>query len=253
MQVINISVINRVNRVWGEWILNLSTTVNTNGIAHYTAYKTNQREYYDSYADLDLTVAIIRSLADDDMQQWQAVKDACNELTGVTNWTFDLANNRIIYTELAILNQKCVDDSCDSYPYLWSRDAGLGKYPSQTGICLAVASLNSQTLTSIGTRNNSFACFTIKSNGAADWWAVDRNPNLNYDQNAVTPTSNISLTVIAHKIISNVSSSNQAISLLAEAYLENVAKSIFVADASKQFVRMADLIDKFELNKVLRI
>ncbi len=78
-----------IDMPWGNWILNPSVTVNTSGIAHYTAYKTNQREYYDSYANLDLTAAIVRSLHDGDMQQWQAVKDAIGELTGVAEWTFD--------------------------------------------------------------------------------------------------------------------------------------------------------------------
>lgn len=241
-----------VDMPWGDWILNSGVTVNTNGIAHYTAYKTNQREYYDSYANLDLTAAIVRSLHDTDMQQWQAVKDAVNELTGVTDWTFDLANNRIIYTEPVILNKKCIDDSCDSYPYVWSRDVGLGQYPSQTGICLAVASMYSQTLKGIGTRNNSFACFTKKANGDSDWWAVAYVKNTHYDPNAVAPTSNISLTVIAQKIISNTASSNQAIALLAEAYLENVAISIFNTDPSKQFVKLSYLLSQFELNKTLR-
>lgn len=65
-----------VDMPWSEWIINPIVTVNTTGIAHYTAYKTNQNDYYDSYANLDLTEAITRSFYDADMQQWQAVNDA---------------------------------------------------------------------------------------------------------------------------------------------------------------------------------
>ena len=61
-----------------------------------------------------------------------------------------------------------------------------------------------------------------------------------------------SLELIAHKIISNASSSNQAISLLAETYLETVANSIFNSEPSKQFVKLSDLLSQFELNKTLR-
>lgn len=61
----------------------------------------------------------------------------------------------------------------------------------------------------------------------------------------------IPLSTIAQKIISNASSSNQAISLLAEAYLENMAQSIFSTDESKQFVKLSDLTSQFELNKIL--
>mgnify|MGYP003609293533 FL=1 len=62
----------------------------------------------------------------------------------------------------------------------------------------------------------------------------------------------ISFVQIAQKIISNTSSSNQAISLLAEAFLEAVANSIFNAESSKQFVKLSDLLPQFELHKTLR-
>lgn len=72
----------------------------TGSIAHYTAYKTNGTDFYDSYADLDLTDAVTRSLSDPDMQLLQAVTDAANELTGVTDWTFDTENQQVKYMEL---------------------------------------------------------------------------------------------------------------------------------------------------------
>lgn len=72
----------------------------TDGIAHYTGYQTNSVQFYDSYADLNLTDAIIRSLSDTDMQLLQAVTDAANELTGVADWTFDTANQQVKYMEL---------------------------------------------------------------------------------------------------------------------------------------------------------
>lgn len=94
-----------IDMPWSDWILNAGVTVNTGGIAHYTTYKTNQREYYDSYANLDLAAAIVRSLSDTDMQQWQAVKDAANELTGVTDWVVDIENERVVYTGTIDLNK----------------------------------------------------------------------------------------------------------------------------------------------------
>lgn len=92
-----------IDMPWGDWILNSCVTVNTNGIAHYTAYKTNQREYYDSYANLDLTTAIVRSLHDADMQQWQAVSNAIQALSNNTDsYIFDTENEIIrIFFEIA--------------------------------------------------------------------------------------------------------------------------------------------------------
>lgn len=249
---------------WSSWNLNADVTV-TNGIAHYTAYKTNQRDYYDSYADLDLTAAIIRSFADDDMQQWQAVIDACNELTGVTNWTFDTHNSWVLYEVVPI-----------NYPYLqriWiapaygSSDPDFALYfDNPEGACRALSeyfALQSPAnkyvyrytgpIIDHGTYSNAECYYGSTIDGGTTSTQMTDSFNPHYDPN-YTPTFNsISFEKIAEKIISNTSSSNQAISLLAEAYLENVAKSIFAADESKQFVRMADLIEKFELNKVLRI
>lgn len=73
-----------IDMPWGEWIVNCSNITVNRGIAHYTASKNNQVDYYDSFADLDLTEAIVRALHDVGMQKWQAVIDAVNELTGVT-------------------------------------------------------------------------------------------------------------------------------------------------------------------------
>lgn len=66
-------------------------------IAHYTAFKHNGHIYYDSYADLNLNEAVYRSLSDSDMQQLSAVITALSELTGVEDWTFDVANTQVNY------------------------------------------------------------------------------------------------------------------------------------------------------------
>lgn len=105
----------------GEWQIDQGVTL-LNEIANYTGLRTDGHIYYDSYADLDLTEAIIKSLHDSDMQQWQAVIDAVNELTGVIDWTFDTANSQIKYTELSeektisfdVVNQKIITNTASS-------------------------------------------------------------------------------------------------------------------------------------------
>ena len=58
---------------------------------------------------------------------------------------------------------------------------------------------------------------------------------------------------IANALIANLGASSQGVALMAEAYLEAVAKSIFSEDVTKQFVKLEDLTPIFEQNKILEI
>lgn len=242
-----------IDMPWGEWILNPAVTVNTNGIAHYTAYKTNQREYYDSYANLDLTAAIVQSLHDSDMQQWQAVKDAANELTGVTNWVVDNANSQIVYHPVA------TNPNDPTTKIVWSYNFNKFTTPEQT--CSYYGKYYTKDGYSLVFRNGSYVSedtydcrFTASYNGQSWNESARMTGSLNpaYNPNSTTPASNVPFNTVAQKIISNASSLNQSISLLAEAYLEAVANSIFNVDPIKQFVKPTDLLSQFELNKTLR-
>ena len=236
-----------VDMPWGEWILNSEVTFTTNSTAHYTAFKTNQREYYDSYANLDLAAAIVRSLSDTDMQQWQAVKDAVNELTGVTNWVLDPANNQIVYTE----PQECNLNNCSpTVPYIYEF---AGRYP---GVYFSTIE-QACAFYDIHDGNAWYGSVYAEGNYCrSDALPIVEAPSMYsnpaYDPTAEEEQKTLPLAVVAQKVISNASSSNEAISLLAEAYLEAVANSIFNTDPSKQFVKLSDLFSQFELNKTLR-
>ncbi len=234
-----------IDMPWGNWILNSGVTVNTNGIAHYTAYKTNQREYYDSYANLDLTAAIVRSLHDTDMQQWQAVKDAANELTGVNNWTVDASNSCILYN----------DPNIDPVNYYKNHYASATIYDSAKDACTS-NEVTTRLANSYGPGGEFYLYKNTSCHYNQMFYGSNRSINVQIFQGVrsepIDASVNIHFTQIAEKIISNTSSSNQAISLFAEAYLENVAKSIFAVDESKRFVKLTDLISKFETNKTLR-
>jgi len=238
-----------IDMPWGDWILNAGVTVNTNGIAHYTAYKTNQREYYDSYANLDLTEAIVRSLHDSNMQQWQAVKDAANELTNGAAYTFDNVNERVIY----------IFDLNTVSKYLY-RSSDNGQYYNATidAVNAVVCSRwYNQCYIEKETVRNQYLdldwCGYDVSYGTklCSQIIVESIPNTSYDPNLVE-NRYISYKAIAQQIISNTSSSDQGVSLLAEAYIESVGNSIFNSDESKQFVKISDLLSQFELNKTLR-
>lgn len=228
---------------FGSWILNAAIIVNR-GIARYTASKTNTNDYYDSYADLDLTEAIVRALHDSDMQKWQAVIDAANELTGVTDWVWDVANNSV--------NYKDPDSNLSTYQFLYGINSiELGSTPA---IACSISSKRTESQwvgkLRLDTSRGTFGYCV--SDAYPNGWHIMQHPNPAYDPSAEQNTKSIPFDVVAQKIISNSQSSNQAISLLAEAFLETVAKSIFNTNESKQFVKLVDLIDQFELNKVRR-
>ena len=95
-------------------------------------------------------------------------------------------------------------------------------------------------------------CHTKKANGSWDRWGLDVNTNPAYNPSVELPESYKSFNEIAQKIISNASSSDQGVSLMAEAYLDNVANSINETDESKRFVKPSDLNGMFELNKTVK-
>lgn len=228
--------------VWSDWILKTPIMVKQ-GTAHYKAYKFDNVTTLESYANLDLTVAIVRSLHDSDMQQWQAVKDACNELTGQVEYFFDKDNERIFYFST-------VDDpEHPTNEYLYRIDYGSPTIflPTVSDVCRTAQ------LRQNPDRQNFEICVIHGSAIMLSYsWSLVGSVMLNpaYDPSAELPKSYKSFDEIAQKIISNTSSSNQGTSLLAEAYLENVAQSIFSTDESKQFVKLSDLTSQFEENKI---
>ena len=231
-----------------DWQLNPAVTV-TEAMAHYTAYNTNGHEYHDSYADLDLTEAIVRSLHDSDMQQWQAVKDAIGQLIGSVDWVLDPANNAIKYKE----------PSSSSSQYIYKLT------PTITNTTNDFTDSQCQSALTYYAPQYSFSTYYRKDLGTYGQCRNDhpsnygyvinvtRVQNPTYDPDAQDQEKSIPLDVVAQQVISNSSSSNQAISLLAETYIETVANSIFSADVTKQFVKIEDVNSQFELNKTLRV
>lgn len=234
-----------IDMPWGDWILNSGVAVNTNGVAHYTAYKTNQREYYDSYANLDLTAAIVRSLHDTDMQQWQAVKDAGNQLTGVNDWVLNPANNQIQYYP------PNSDPSDPDYQWIYNRV----RYNSATTVCREFWSQFAPAWAFHSVSNSEreypvcvgFNAEEKRYDSYQPTQRVARTEPIEEQEEKTLP-----LDVVAAQVILNAESSDQGIFLLAQVYIEEVAKSIFNADESKQFVKPTNLRSQFDQNKTLR-
>lgn len=174
-----------------------------------------------------------------------ALSVAVEQLLGSVDWVLDPANNQIRYTKPDTSNDPCTPTSCAPSQYVWKRDTDLGTFSTQNGICQAVAAKYGQTLTGIGTRNGSFACFTKKSNGDADWWAVSRVANPTYDPNAESENEEktIPLEVVAQKVISNAESGDTN----AQAATTAAAADI-VAEAEKDDAKARPIASQAEAN-----
>ena len=234
-------------------------SMNEDSTVKYLARITTKDSSYNSYANLDLTESVARSLHDSDMQQWQAVIGACNELTSVTDWVFDSANHQIIYVSsdtdddptLPDLTSRVIYRRLGGYSTTCNRNYNVKNYESLRADALScyISFGHSGSITYIREVDGMIDVRIDGSNGY-DQALYQEIPNPAYDSNAQPPKNYVSFEQIAHKLISNTSSPDQAISLLAETYIETVASSIFSIEVAKQFVKLADLISQFKINKV---
>ncbi|MDV2469830.1 phage tail protein I [Acinetobacter chinensis] len=207
----------------------LDTYIQTeNGTATYTARSSDGFNEYSSFAEISLLNAAIRSLFDTDMQQWQAVKDACGELIEIENYTFNSIYQRVEYIKVVnsgwlYNNHKTPLDACLVILGNDPRTQFIRTAPDENG-------------------KNIGYCRSYYNNG---------NIVSTFDQTRVkTELVYLNYINIAEKIISNTAAA-EPISLHAENYLLNVARSINSTDQSRQFVTLADLIPHFEQNKII--
>ena len=235
---------------YGAWAFNQNPVI-LNGVVRYTGTKTNGENSYSSYANLNLTEAVIRSLNDIDMQQWQAVKDAVNELTGVTDWVWGVINKNVIFTPEP---QGSMATIYDQHVYTCQLSGffactGGRKYRTMFAIGNDMAISDATSISSCSMTSNPTvgSCMTLK--GRELTFFKVGNPD--YDPNAELPEEYLTFNEIAQKIISNAESSNESTSLYAQIYLEEVAKSLFKTDPLKQFVKLSDISSDLEDNKIL--
>ena len=181
--------------------------------------------------NVDLTEAITASLSDVDMQQWQAVKDAANELTGVTDWVFDTTNNQVTFIEPFI--ETNVVDSHDQYGYTHSAFNGV-LYKTVKGACMVYAP------SAVNFYITGQHCQAWSEGDTSLVAAVAFSEEINpiYDENIGQITKTLPYSSIADEIISNASSSEHGISLLAETYLKTVVDSVYETNPSKQFITL---------------
>lgn len=243
-----------VDMPWGEWILNPGYSLVGDNI-RYTGYKTNQRDYDDSYADFDLVTALVRSFYDSDMQQWQGFVNAANELTGVTDWVLDSANSQIVYTDpnAADINKAYVYANTVQYSSATVKNSDLTLFcKSYIDHYNAVLSANLTFFKTEGIASGA-SCIAKNENGNQVQLGTHYVLNPNYDPEAAEEQKTLPLETVAQKVISNAAShTNEATQMLAETYIHEVANSIFNEDPAKQFIKLSDLIPQFENNKLFR-
>jgi len=249
---------------FGDWVLNQEFTVVGDDI-RYTGYKTNGIDTYDSFASSSLQDALVKSFLDPDLQQYAAFTTAVEQLLGAVDWILDPTNNQIkyevppsdpnspqnqfywvsvynltrssTYTEAA---NKMVAETCRlnnyhscSIPYDFTVISSDSSGPS-------AYSFKYDTYTSSGTK-------TVRNSNTT------RVVNPDYDPNATPEENYLPLDVVAQKVISNAeSSTDEALKMLSEDFIDLVVNSVFDNNPSKQFVKLEDLIPQLEANKVLR-
>ena len=140
----------------------------TGVMAAYKARKSNGADMYYATAELDLNPAVMLSLFDVDKQGLPFITGVCDELTGVTDWMFDNANEF-----------------------------------------------------------------------------------LNFISPVTGDPASIAYSAIVTAIVDHLDSVDPAKVAMAEAYMHDLANSIFNADQAKQFVKLADLEPLFDASKVL--
>lgn len=229
-----------VDMPWSEWILNSGYELVDDNI-RYSAYKTNQRDYFDSYADFVLMTGLVRSLHDSDMQQWQAVKDAIKIITDIANYH----EIRIVDETIEILPKYNKPSFSHNNVQFYDPNLGCDAYYS-----------NPYKLTCSFTVSTRYPgryelVVYFDDYGFYEYLPAEPIVKLTWSQ-AETQKTSITLNSVAAQIIANTKSPDQKISLLAEAYVETVAQSIFVSNESKKFVKISDLLSQFDLNKTLR-
>lgn len=315
------------NRPYGDWFV-VSHSYSENTI-NYVGTKTNGKLTYRGTADFDLITTLVRSFHDSDMQQWQGFRDAVNELTGVTDWVLDPANNQIKYTDPSkpvdprdptvqyyyhITNSDSErfegaspQDACKPYiesmgmvydgvvidsgnpssclghrlpstevysfgnlskelnpnynpndirtlEHVWYYGTSVDNQPTGNDACIELYRIANKNFHSselkIGNENitTCFRATALNPTGRVADGEVYRKSNPNYDP---TIQSSIAFSSVSQKIISNTLSSNEGVSLLAEAYIDEVANSINNTEESKQFVKLSDLVSQFEQSKQL--
>lgn len=186
--------------------------------------------------NVDLTEAITASLHDPDMQQWQAVKDAANELTGVTDWVIDPANNQIKY----FIDPQ--DPSNPALRYLWGghgQDKFATAKEALESSCRGYRGSSYVGISNIKISTDRADAICLSPDGLSDVGSVvTRVNNPSYDPNAEREEKTLPLPTVAQKVISNTSSSDQGISILAETYIEAIVNSVYETNPSKQFITL---------------
>lgn len=240
---------------FGTWILNEGFEIVGENIK-YTAYKTNDLDYYDSFAEASLERALVKSFLAPDLQQYVAFTTAVEQLTGTVDWVLDSDNNQIVYTK-----ETPSDPQDPSNEYIWAYDT-----VSSTDACKAL--INRSLLPMFASFEPKFHsisnikyyfggssadCKVEFNNGNINTYEVNASLNPAYDPNVEQEQETLPLETVAQKVISNAADgAAEVLKMLSEDYINLVANSIFNSIPVKQFVKLSDLNSQLEANKVLR-
>lgn len=207
-----------------EWKIEKTEVNYTDLEATYTGTTKKGNRTYTDVVKYLLSNAMLQSFSDPNMQQWQGFIQAVNELTGVTDWIVD-ADNRVIYYPQ-------VNPELPTYPMVWRWNTFIGS--SADSVCDQILPYdqsqypvyNSVKTELIMNSDTSATCYLYnKDDQMKNLYTIAYQVNPNYDPQATEEKEALPFDVVAQQIVLNTQSSDQATSLLAEAYIDEVAKS----------------------------
>ena len=240
---------------FGNWILNQGYEL-VNEDIKYTAYNTNGVSYYDSFADFDLVTTLVRSFHDSDLQQYAAFKTAVDQLTNNSDWVLDPTNNTVQYSQEADPNKF----NSQYLYYVTYADRTAYSPPAACSLLLPMINMSgSPNVYSFksASQTDCVVSRTDKTTGETlpdVGFGMSKRSNPDYNPSApTTEKKSIPMAEVATQVISNAeSNADEILRMLSEDYINIVANSVFDVNASKQFVKLEDLIPQLEANKVLR-
>lgn len=245
---------------FGEWQLDRSEHDKDGSLFNYFGAKGNGNITYNSVATFNVSSALVQAMVSDQgYREWEAVKQAVNELTGVTDWVLDPANNRITYYEN---DSNCTSmQTCSAYPqvYEFSTPQGSKYFANLESGCSALTApgLNYANYTlysshivnsDVGQCNYRHKDYPDLRNMDTLYQAVKVN-NPAYDPEAEREQKSLPLDVVAAQVITNAESSVEITEMMANTFIQAVKDSALNPDETKQIIKYVDILGQWEENK----
>lgn len=183
-------------------------------------------------------------VSDQGYREWEAVKQAVNELIGAVDWVLDPANNQITYVD--------PNQSQEPFSKHYYQPAGQSYKCYSLSSCksaVQASNLNNRVNScSFRSSGNMYCSITFKSGQTINYDLI-KYVNPNYDPTAEPYRKTIPLDVVAQQVISNAASSVEITEMMANTFIQAVKDNALNPDENKQIIKYVDILGQWEENK----